>query len=223
MSMPFSIIVCNRCKASWQSTRLWGLFCYELDGGVIAYADRTLGWCDGCRQMQPIEVLPSNEDLQQRLQKAQQALATHEATMTEHELQGAPLTRWQRFVEGFLRPTALKEQRKRVEWHQRLQKDVVVAIAHLQWRDTRLSSPRCLHCSSTEVTPVGYTLDRQHPYDLALAHPHCGGVLTVHKSTVQLSSSRRELFYDPEGNRLTPIEQVIIPPRSDTDEYLELI
>ena len=60
MSSPYFVFSCTYCDFLATDKVLWGLFSYQGPQGLVPI-ERQVGWCNGCQDLEPIEVLPSED------------------------------------------------------------------------------------------------------------------------------------------------------------------
>lgn len=183
MSMPYSIIACDKCKKRWTSRVSWGLFCYRLPDKRQHWIDRNTNWCHDCRGFEPIEEIPSLESLQAAADAAQQDY--EEARAAIPNTLGARLVPW-RFGEQ-------KDQRRRNK------AALKEALQALGWRQKRLSPPRCLTCGSTNVENLLHYSSEPNQPEPDRHHPGCGGLLSSQMSSSRVSMDTPSRYYDSEG------------------------
>ena len=186
MSMPYEVIYCDQCQASWATFCVWGHFAYRLPNGDEVHVNRRLGWCTDCGSIRAIEELPSPEQLADEMSSA----------VRRHE-DAQPKTLAERLF-GVSRRTNLE--------HRTAAKQMRDANNLLKVLDLRTSGPRCLECGSTENfalpwPPITSTFSgRKFDVPLGANHPECGGNLRVKDSGgTSVALIFRPRIYDCEG------------------------
>lgn len=197
MSLPISIITCDKCGEHWGSNTVWGLHKYQFPDGRQSWMDLTFSWCHDCLSFQAIEVLPTKDVLLAKHRKEQDQLVAVETAM-----QG-----WGKGMHGWWRRrfASTRENRTRQDRLARAQREVDVVEASLAWHALRRSPPRCLTCGMTAIEYVEW---RQPERLQAFPHPGCGGNFTVSKTEHRIIPIRRIRIYDVEGYLLEERREV---------------
>ncbi|WP_432698584.1 hypothetical protein ACQUQP_09645 [Marinobacterium sp. YM272] len=186
MSVPHINLTCNRCDASWSPLQLNKRRVY-LDGSVEVPLHSTLGWCEECAALRPVEHFEDAAWTQQEIDAIQA------------ELQSLSDTRVKRFA---LR--LLPGKRATVDWLAR-------QISSLQRRLALIAERRgdeaCLVCGSRQLQSFNgdYSLEMDDTFSYVgskptgFLHPGCGGEFIATGSDVRFILSRTTYCYDLEG------------------------
>jgi hypothetical protein len=209
MSVPYSIIFCEKCHATWSSLILNGYFEYILTNGHCVNVERNLGWCHSCNSVVPVERLPRKDEVTANLQDAERALS--------QELASSPTTITQRWIWRFS-----KKKRDRFERTISFRKSAVnKCVSKLELLSLRTDPEKCLKCGSViiisyEDLPVFTSTEQRHfilppPKQTNYMHPGCGGVLSLKTSGgLRLSVEHPKHIYDVNGNltRSSPVSRM---------------
>ena len=183
MSMPYSVIYCDKCDYRGASHVMWGLFKYRFDDGHETYMDRLLGWCSDCKSVRPVEDLPHPAVIDRKLIEARDHLRQLTANVAWNWVASA-LSRERR-------SEVRKLREKEADW------------THIQRMMTlRAAPPRCLQCGSTSTMPLPLRVEGSNRYDygIGMAHPGCGGALHVRDSGgTRLAIRGKTRIYSPNG------------------------
>ncbi len=163
---------CDKC--SYGAAFSNPLRSYEMPDGSTINIERTFVWCATCREIQWGEELPDLTELECKLEMTK----GREPSVMEKLL--PYVSRYQTLDDLLAKQTQDLESR-------------------IIWRRLRSSAPRCLECGSAEITSLVRSETRSGNSKWTLiAHPDCGGVITVLAQAV-LALDRRWLRYTPEG------------------------
>lgn len=202
MSMPFEIYSCSRCEFQGWSTVVWGFFSY-LDGDAVIPLQRSLGWCEACASLAPVEVLPSAAALA-RLEAASAAAAAR-----LQPLLAAARRRQQRLARLLGWPLRLDLETAAAEAEfEQAQRELAEARARAAALRARSSGPRCLHCGSHACVPLppSAAAATGAPASVGMAHPGCGGELLRQPAGFRVAAGMTSRYYDLEG-RLVRLER----------------
>ena len=154
MSMPYTEIKCEGCDESWTTIMLWGIHSYELPNGKALNLERSIGWCNKCSSLTPVEEIQSLEDEMECLSSLRKDLSK------ERKL------RFTAFKKKFFNNSVKSLKLNIAELEQRI-----------EWRKSRQSPPRCLKCSSMDILRVVIPAYTKSTIPLSFKHPECGGKL----------------------------------------------
>jgi hypothetical protein len=199
MSMPFLIFTCDRCGIERCSTVAWGRFSYEAPTGRIDLVT-TLGWCNSCNDLVPIEVLPTAESV--RTVKVEIADKSMQLRKIAADLLGR--RSWiQRLFK--IAPT-LTPEAKELEWDLRcIEEHLEQLIQRVAVLQHRVSDGRCLHCGQTDWHQLAFQKNpwsSDGPTTTSTVHPACGGRFSVRRSELSLSMRLTHRLYDVHGRFL---------------------
>lgn len=207
MSMPCVIYTCTACNFRGADYIVWGRFHYRTPSGEIDL-ERTLGWCDDCGKLAPIEVLPT-----------QDRLAAIQKTIDDYSLrldvissdEQATRTWWMRLLG--LKPSSpdrpnLERWLRELKQNQAELKTVVEALSG------RRAGPRCLVCASESVRQIPRPFmpseyESADPYAVIpvdMQHPGCTGQLMACNSEFRLNMQLLKRVYDPEGHLIDTVD-----------------
>ncbi len=113
---------------------LWSAFLdYRLPNGAKLHILQQAAWCPVCRAFVIAEELPSVESLEEEIRLFQTG-DPNQLRIWEFVSNGAPVE------------DRIAELRRRIEW-----------------RRSRISPPRCLHCGNLEIVPIPEIGEFRHP------------------------------------------------------------
>ena len=180
MSVPSIYIECEKCNERWSSSVSYGLHKYQLPTGQQSWMNKKLAWCYDCASFEPVEVLPTEEEL----------VAKH----TEASAKLAKILAEPKGIRGLLKRRYSSKYKERVQLAQRATKS---AAASLAWYALRESPAHCLSCGSSNPQYLNYT----QPGGLdGFPHPDCGGELACKISDIYYAWILNTKIYDVEGN-----------------------
>lgn len=186
MSVPHINLTCDRCEASWSPLQLNKHRVY-LDGDVEVPIYSTLGWCESCAALRPVEHFEDAVWTQQEIDEI------------EAELQSLSDT-WMKRLGLRLFPG----KRVSVDW--RAEK-----LSSLQHRLVLIAKRRgdeaCLVCGSRQLQPFtgDYSLEMDGTFSYVgskptgFIHPGCGGEFIATGSDIRFIFSRITYCYSVEG------------------------
>ena len=187
MSMPYSVVYCDRCSYRGATFIMWGIFRYRFDDGHETYIDRMLGWCSGCGGVQPIERLPNRAEIEKELDATRRRLRKLNPT-------------------GLIGRLTLMISRRRHEEVGQL-RERERDLEHLSLMvASRTASARCLECSSVSVSPMPISPHEEKHYDhpIGVVHPGCDGALRIRDSGgSRLAFAFEPRVYDLDGRPIT--------------------
>lgn len=207
MSMPFVEYTCTSCNFRGADHVIWGQFFYRMPSGETNL-ERTLGWCDDCATLAPVEVLPSDdglvksrreiEDFKQRLD----AISQHEASTRPLWMRLFGLKNW-----SYDRMDLLRKLNDLKEGHEELTK-------RARLMKNRRSGQRCLVCSSESVREIPRPLmpseyESADPFEAVpvdMRHPGCTGQLVARNSEFRLNVRLLRRIYDPDGHLIETVD-----------------
>lgn len=137
MSIDNSIVLCSGCDFEFQLHPRPIRCHYHLPNGDVFEHHRRLGWCYSCGSIRDLEALPDIQDTRTTI-----ASLLDEKSMLR-------LGVWDRIITG------PKSQRL-----EKIDSEISDLQALVKAFEHRVSSPRCLKCSSTEIS-VGVA-DHEH-------------------------------------------------------------
>ncbi len=185
MSMPYSIIKCESCSEHWPTHVIWGLFSYCLSDGRFVSIARNLAWCSSCNNFAPVEYLPDEKELEEKLVAASDQLKIKQQPK-EYRAYG--------LIKRLAWPKASE-----LKFYEQ---DLDEAQASIDWRAARKSGPKCLRCGSSDIDKKGLWDKKKREFYSDIEHPGCGGELSIEDSGMRLSLRHKHRFYDSEGNFL---------------------
>lgn len=173
MSITFLKFACTQCDFRGNSLVTFGLFRY-LDGGRYFIADRTAGLCLDCKQIAPIEKLPSTE-------------LYLEAAGFRKSYKGPPLFAYREKNEAHLLGS-------------RENFDILEKIIELNRQPVCFAcggtSIRQFVLPNNICSSAWYEIDQGHPW--------CAGKLKVsHSGTLRIAPAERNLTFDIYGQSIS--------------------
>lgn len=203
MSVPSIDIICDRCGYSGSTGIAHGIFKYQTPFGKIT-VPRTLGWCNSCRSLAPIE----DSDQISRYKSLKGDMADLEASLAEEiekEKRSLPILEWL-FSSREPDTEVIRELRVRLaNYGQELATPSALASYLMSIGDAH-----CLSCGAPDVfrlpkLPTGlddfYSEDRT-AVATGVEHPGCGGELYAATSRVRLNRRFSEKLYSLNGKRI---------------------
>lgn len=185
MSVPFGVIECSQCTYVVTTSVTNGMFLWT-DGEDEFWFSRCLAVCHACERVVAMEEFPTEQEIQEKEQQAQEAARKREkskgffARLFRSRDPINPNRVPQRMPEGF---NVARE---------------VLAMGR---------KPVCLSCGSAAVVPLilpdDFVTKEENLRPLNVRHPGCGGMLTIYGS-----GGTREMgmpiarIYDLEGQFL---------------------
>jgi hypothetical protein len=189
MSVPHTNLVCNQCNASASTLLLYKHRIY-LDGDVKVPVRCTLGWCEACSTIRPVE----------RFDDAAHVCAKLDDIETELNQRSSS---WLKRLFNRVLPASRSSLIQ-------LSKEFVTLQHRLALIERRHGDEACLSCSSRRLLP--FTGD----YELELGgdffykgskptgffHPGCGGEFVAQASDIRFNFARITYCYSPAGELL---------------------
>jgi hypothetical protein len=203
MSVQSIDVTCSLCEFRSETGVSHGIFKYEIQNGLID-CDRELGWCESCKNLSPIEALPTEA----RIERVRILLKREQAALSASEKAGETANAGWRKALG-IRPRASMETSI-------LQDGCECRIREIQEITSRnesagvLRPPRCLRCGSQTVIampamPSGLDPEMassQRPLPIGMEHPGCGGKLMASYSPFRLNRRFRTQIFSLDGTFL---------------------
>ncbi|NOH79499.1 hypothetical protein F0231_07060 [Vibrio sp. RE86] len=182
MSVPSTILTCDRCGFSSSTSRGSGNYKYLIEGKEV-YVSKMLGWCQDCNNFQAIEHFDADRPW-------------NEIIECREEIER-------------LKSRYLPWKNRR---YIRYQQDTIEQNTQLLYVFAkRKGSEKCLTCGSQKIIPFdgdcslkldaeAYVYTGEKP--TGFKHPGCGGEFVATPAEVRLSLRRATVYYDIAGNKL---------------------
>lgn len=207
MSMPFVEYSCTDCDFGSADHVIWGRFHYRTSKGEVDL-ERTLGWCDSCATLAPIEVLPSDDSLAKSLVQIEECKQQLDAIS---KLESASRPLWIRLLG--LSDWSYDRMDLQRQLNDLKQGHVDLKARTLLLRDRR-SGRRCLVCSSESVRQIprpampgesefSALYEQIH---VGMQHPGCTGQLVAADSGTRIRMHLFKRVYDLEGHLLETVD-----------------
>jgi hypothetical protein len=196
MSMPFSVIKCESCEKKWATHMLWDMLEYLLPDGNLFGISRTIAWCNDCNDLSPVEDLPDEDELEERLSEA-----SSELTKQQQLRPNIPVEHRSFFG---LKKKQIWPNEGHIEFFENAVQRIKTAM-YLQKQ--RRTGSKCLRCGSLDIHEEGLWDKKQKEYRQDMIHPGCGGRIKVEDSGYRVALSAKHRIYDTEGNFLREEEE----------------
>jgi hypothetical protein len=167
--------VCDKCEDSFHiegvlRPRGLNYWLYCLDSGIRFPMLKTRGWCKECNAVRSHEIIPDARAIS--------------AALESLEAQRRDFVAGRQFPFGkSLASLALEAERNQNAWR--------------SWAQNR-TAPRCLTCGSTEIVSCKGLDDPKDGVVLEVAHPRCGGQLTIRRYEDEIRINPRRYTVDSE-------------------------
>jgi ferredoxin len=198
MSVPFTILFCDKCDAKWSSLMLNGYFIYVLPDGRHVHANRCEGWCNRCSDVVPVELLANKDDVVSSLNEAETTISRIQATF--------PTTLATRLLWKIQKTKRNKIQRE-ITVRQGERDKIAVKLNFLT---QRTDPEKCLRCGSMDILHYSNLPKFTQTESRSLTppkkptvyqHPNCGGTLCITTSGgLQVAAYQSTYLYDVNGN-----------------------
>ena len=183
---------CNNCDYESSSTVLWGGFNYTLEENENSFeenVEREYGWCYNCEYICPIEIIPTIDSLEVKIEELKSGYNSNKLELIKKE---------NRLIK--FEPT-----KKRIDYLRRMMKWYPDQIHGKELLITafrnRNSKPKCLFCASDNVKyltvpKVALTAETKK---INFQHPDCGGELRIENISLAISGISTERYYNLDG------------------------
>ncbi len=189
MSVPHTNLVCNQCNASASTLQLYKYRIY-LDGDVEVPVRSTLGWCEACAAIRPVERFDDAAQVRAKLEDIETELNQRSSSWLKRLLNRALPARRSSLIQ--------------------LSKERGTLQHRLALIEKRHGNEACLNCGSRRLLPFTGN------YELALGddflykgskptgffHPGCGGEFLAEGSDIRFHFARITYCYSPAGKLL---------------------
>lgn len=168
----------------------WGQFVYVFEDGRRMAMNRTMGWCNGCKGISVVEILP--EKAHAGLLISPRHTSKKKSTLYQRLLNS--LMFWKSPKVTIVEPTPHPGEK------------LEVALLH-EWKEKRKLTPRCLVCGTTDIHYLpGYK--KSGPDAEIMKHPGCGGALRGTYAEYRFSIELNTYLFDINGNPLQPDDPI---------------
>jgi hypothetical protein len=186
MSMPSYNLICNKCKYSVSNMIFWHKSSY-VDGKTEFFCNKSMGWCDDCSEITPVEDFENTDYELEEINKRTQWLRDEQGTF------------WQALC------NLIFPSRRRLQ-HSYLN-DIYSAYRAISLASKRIGTECCLNCGSRKIEHVNskakLNLSNNMTYTgssgTGFIHPRCGGELISNGSNMRYSVKTRTKLYSTEG------------------------
>jgi hypothetical protein len=187
--MPTYNLRCDRCDYSVSNMILWGAYLYR-DEAVDFTCHRTMGWCDDCRELTPIEDFDQIDFDIQEIESRAKWLA------------GESVSVWKNLLRVFFKS-------RRVHLAS-FADDIIAATKTIKLSRKRIGSERCLLCGGNCVRAFDGDVDVKMSSGLTykgqnntgFLHPGCEGEFIAEGSNMRFSVRLRTRIYSPDGDKI---------------------
>jgi hypothetical protein len=179
MSVRITLVSCTKCDFQSSTISIFGIFKYLLPNNEEIYADRTTGWCDSCKNIRPIEHLPDETRICDRVDSMNREL--------------------KRLTSSFI-GRLFPATKRNIAY---LKSELRELEKTLYFVSIRKSPPRCLICGNKDVFQIDFSSK-----DGKIEHPGCAGELITNTSGARYAFRSLDRLYDVEGNKIQETEQM---------------
>lgn len=192
MSMPSYNLTCNKCDYSVSSMILWGGFLYT-DGETEFSCNKSMGWCDDCSAIAPIE---NFENTGRELEIIEQR------------------SQWLRNENGTFRKALLNLLFSSRRKHQQsCLNDIYSASKTISLSRKRRGTECCLYCGGRSVhffngdAKLGFSSDMKYTesHPSGFIHPHCGGEFVSKPNSMRFNVITRTRLYSVDGKLISEL------------------